>query len=453
MPPFVVAFFVLMFTKIGSDPVAALLCGLGYVLSHAIWNICWTANRTLVGELTDDPEERAFLSGRISAGSSAGKILASYFVPVLNLFFLGIFASSTGVIGYTMTALIASVTFTVCYLIHFAITKGYDEPKEVLDENAKHAKSISFKEKNKPQNYYMNKIRDKNLDLYIDFDKNFEDNILNGTEKGVQVPSVSIYYNSQSNSSNTGYMLLSSILNEYKDCIRNVFYVNSGNDLYDLATTKDSTGQFVSMILPMLLITMLFSICASVAPDSIAGEKERGTMATLLVTPIKREQLAIGKILGLSIIVVLGGISSFIGAMLSLPFLSIGQDEIDTSVYSINDYLELFIIVISTVLIMISLTAIVSVLARSIKEASSSMAPLTILVALVGISGMYNQNGSNRLIHYIIPLYNSAQCMNEIFLFNGNINHVIITVISNLLYTIILVYILSKLFKNEKIIL
>lgn len=320
--------------------------------------------------------------------------------------------------------------------------------KELLFKN-----KISFKEKNKPQNYYMNKIRDKNLDLYIDFDKNFEDNILNGTEKGVQVPSVSIYYNSQSNSSNTGYMLLSSILNEYKDCIRNVFYVNSGNDLYDLATTKDSTGQFVSMILPMLLITMLFSICASVAPDSIAGEKERGTMATLLVTPIKREQLAIGKILGLSIIVVLGGISSFIGAMLSLPFLSIGQDEIDTSVYSINDYLELFIIVISTVLIMISLTAIVSVLARSIKEASSSMAPLTILVALVGISGMYNQNGSNRLIHYIIPLYNSAQCMNEIFLFNGNINHVIITVISNLLYTIILVYILSKLFKNEKIIL
>lgn len=320
--------------------------------------------------------------------------------------------------------------------------------KELLLKN-----KISFKEKNKPQNYYMNKIRDKNLDLYIDFDKNFEDNILNGTEKGVQVPSVSIYYNSQSNSSNTGYMLLSSILNEYKDCIRNVFYVNSGNDLYDLATTKDSTGQFVSMILPMLLITMLFSICASVAPDSIAGEKERGTMATLLVTPIKREQLAIGKILGLSIIVVLGGISSFIGAMLSLPFLSIGQDEIDTSVYSINDYLELFIIVISTVLIMISLTAIVSVLARSIKEASSSMAPLTILVAFVGISGMYNQNGSNRLIHYIIPLYNSAQCMNEIFLFNGNINHVIITVISNLLYTIILVYILSKLFKNEKIIL
>ncbi|MFR5471313.1 MAG: hypothetical protein ACLTG7_07220 [Romboutsia sp.] len=79
---------------------------------------------------------KAFLSGRISAGSSAGKILASYFVPVLNLFFLGIFASSTGVIGYTMTALIASVTFTVCYLIHLLLLKVMMNQRSI-DENAK----------------------------------------------------------------------------------------------------------------------------------------------------------------------------------------------------------------------------------------------------------------------------------------------------------------------------
>ena len=144
--PFVVAFFVLMFTKIGPDPVAALICAIGYILSHGIWNISWTANRTLVGELTDDPKERAFLSGRISAGSSAGKILASYLVPVLNIFFLGVFAGSSGVIGYTMTALIASLTFTVCFIVHFVITKGYDEPKELSDADAKGAKSISFKD-------------------------------------------------------------------------------------------------------------------------------------------------------------------------------------------------------------------------------------------------------------------------------------------------------------------
>lgn len=143
-PPIVVGFFILMFSKIGSDISAALICGLGYIISHAVWNICWTANRTMVGILTDDAQERAFLSGRISAGSSAGKILASYFVPVLNIFFLGILSTSaTGVIGYTMTALVASVTFLVCYIVHYYITKGYDEPK-LENSNGQNIKKVSF---------------------------------------------------------------------------------------------------------------------------------------------------------------------------------------------------------------------------------------------------------------------------------------------------------------------
>lgn len=144
-PPFIVALFVLMFTRIGSDTTAALLCGAGYILSHAIWNICWTANRTMVGILSDDSEERAFLSGRISAGSSAGKIIASYFVPVLNIFFLGMFASSTGVIGYTLTALVASICFTICYFVHYVITKGYDLQVEE-GEGKSSAKRVTFKD-------------------------------------------------------------------------------------------------------------------------------------------------------------------------------------------------------------------------------------------------------------------------------------------------------------------
>ena len=144
-PPFIVALFVLMFTRIGSDTTAALLCGAGYILSHAIWNICWTANRTLVGILSDDSKERAFLSGRISAGSSAGKIIASYFVPVLNIFFLGIFSSKTGVIGYTLTALVAAIGFTICYYIHYVITKGYDvEVKE--EKSSSNVKRVTFKD-------------------------------------------------------------------------------------------------------------------------------------------------------------------------------------------------------------------------------------------------------------------------------------------------------------------
>jgi sodium transport system permease protein len=71
----------------------------------------------------------------------------------------------------------------------------------------------------------------------------------------------------------------------------------------------------------MLIIMFLFSGAMSIGPDSIAGEKERGTIATLLVTPVKRSEIAIGKVMSLSIISLFSATSSFIGIMLSLPKL------------------------------------------------------------------------------------------------------------------------------------
>lgn len=321
--------------------------------------------------------------------------------------------------------------------------------ENLLENNSFYVKGSKYDEK-----YYINKVKENKLDTYIVFEKNFEEKIVN-KQKGIStdVPNIYIYYNSQNNTSYNAYITLCSLMNAYKDSIYGIFYVNSGNEIYDVATTKDSTGQIVSMIFPVLLMTILFSICTSVAPDSIAGEKERGTMATLLVTPIKRSELAIGKIAGLSIIVILGGISSFMGAMLALPALSMGQEGIDTSVYSFDDYCGLFVIVISTVLLMISCVSIISVMAKSIKEAATSMAPFTILIAVIGISGMYKPDGIDNAAIFLIPLYNCVQCMNEIFSFRFDLQHGIITILFNCIYTITLIVILSKMFKNEKIIL
>ena len=143
-PPIVVISFTLMFSKIGTDISAAIICGLGYVISHAIWNIAWAANRTLVTVLTDDGEEKAFLSSRVSAGSSAGRMIAGYLVPTLSIFFLSIFSNSkTGVIGYSMTALVASLTYLFFYGVHYFITKGYDNPSIDYKVNKK---SISIKD-------------------------------------------------------------------------------------------------------------------------------------------------------------------------------------------------------------------------------------------------------------------------------------------------------------------
>ena len=96
--------------------------------------------------------------------------------------------------------------------------------------------------------------------------------------------------------------MMRDFLDTYESALANKFDVNPGEEVYDMATEEDLSAQVFSMMVPMLLMIFLFSGCMAVAPESIAGEKERGTIATLLVTPVKRSHLAVGKIISLSVI-------------------------------------------------------------------------------------------------------------------------------------------------------
>ena len=135
-PPIVTVFFVLCFTKIGGDVTAGILIGIGYVLSHFIWNICWTANRNMVSVISKDPQDRAWLSSRIGVGSNIGKVMNSLVVPTVSSALLGIIG---GVPAYTVVALVFSLLFVVAYYIHYGITKGYDT-------NETTAKAITFRQ-------------------------------------------------------------------------------------------------------------------------------------------------------------------------------------------------------------------------------------------------------------------------------------------------------------------
>ena len=171
-------------------------------------------------------------------------------------------------------------------------------------------------------------------------------------------PNVQLLYNSASEPSQQAYSMVSAALDAYESTICNRFDINNtvdGSAVYDLASNEDVVGNFFSELIPMLLLLMAFSGCMSIAPPSIAGEKERGTIATLLVTPLKRRELALGKVLSLSFFAMLSGLSSFLGMMLSLPKL-IHADEmgLDANIYQVSDYVTLLLLIFSTVLILVS---------------------------------------------------------------------------------------------------
>ncbi|MGM9670764.1 MAG: ABC transporter permease [Oscillospiraceae bacterium] len=288
-------------------------------------------------------------------------------------------------------------------------------------------------------------IQEKELDALLVFPADFEAAVENplSPERSAP-PQVEIYYNSARTESGSAYQALYETLNQYESALANVFDVNAGGG-YDLVSEQDATGSIFSSMLPILLMIFLFSGCMSVAPEAIAGEKERGTIATILVTPTKRSELAIGKIIAL-----LSGASSTLGTMLSLPKLMGDVEPMSAAYYTAADYLVLAAVILSTVLLLVALISIISAYAKTIKEAQTSIMPLMIVVIFLGVTAMFGGRAKSQLACYCIPLYNSVQAMVGIFSFKMIPAAVALTVGVNLACTVLACFALTCMFNSKK---
>lgn len=272
---------------------------------------------------------------------------------------------------------------------------------------------------------------------------------------GMPAPNVQLFYNSASDPFERSYSMVRTVLNEYKKSICNPFEINAsldGTEIYDYGTKEGFMSNFLSDFLPMLVLFLALSSCMSVAPPSIAGEKERGTIATLLVTPLKRSELALGKVLSLSFFAMLGGLSSFLGLILSFPkMLQADKIGLDANLYQISDYLVILLLIISTVLLLVSITSIISAKAKSVKEATAAVMPLMIVVVLVGLIPMISGSEVEGLVYYLIPLYNVVLSLSKVFAHEACLLPVIITIVANALYTMLGIWVLTKMFNSEKV--
>ena len=297
-------------------------------------------------------------------------------------------------------------------------------------------------------------IKEDEADILVVFPENFDLDMLtyDVMTSTTPAPNVEIYYNSANTESSGAYSIMKEVLNGFEQSLANKFDICQGDKDYDLATEEDISAMIISMMMPMLVLMMLFTGCLSVAAESIAGEKERGTIATLLVTPMKRSDLALGKMISLSVFGLLSGLSSFVGIMLSLPNLmgGSGLEEMKFG-YTVSDYAVLLVVIITTTLLIVGMISIISAYAKSVKEASSMASPLMILVSLIGVTNMMSKGMPVELYWYLIPIYNTVQCISGVFSMDYQMLPVIITCVANAIYSGILVVVLTKMFDSERI--
>ena len=304
----------------------------------------------------------------------------------------------------------------------------------------------------------IDKLEDKSLNVVLmRFPEAFDEKVAAyDPQSGEFAPNIEIYYNSANNASTRVFHILQNSLTIYEEQLSNRFDINrieSVDDQFDMANQDDVLGSVLSKLIPMLILMLLFSGVMGIAPSAIAGEKERGTIATLLVTPMKRNELALGKVVSLSGMALLSGISSFIGIVLSLPKM-IQADTAGVELglnYTGSDYAVLLITILATVLIMASVVSLFSALAKDVKNAGTMIVPFMLVVMFCGLTPMFQSSVPENLTAYMIPFYNSIQVMTSVFAHEMKWMPVVVMLVSNVVYTGIAVWVLTRMFNSEKV--
>jgi GPH family glycoside/pentoside/hexuronide:cation symporter len=122
-PPIVAPLYVLQFTKIGTDLVAASIIVFSFIASHLLWNVVYTAIGSMVGRLSQIPEERTILSASRAQGlSAAGLIFSITGLPMITYFAV----HTNKVTGFTITAGVYAILMILGYLYIYKITAGRD---------------------------------------------------------------------------------------------------------------------------------------------------------------------------------------------------------------------------------------------------------------------------------------------------------------------------------------
>jgi sodium transport system permease protein len=239
--------------------------------------------------------------------------------------------------------------------------------------------------------YVLEQIEKGDVDLLVVYEDDFWNAVeaYNSAVPGAIAPKVELYFNSSKEKSSQVYSMYSRFLDDLETKMIDVNKFDI--DLKDTAKPTDLGIMLISMILPGMLVIFLSTGSMSVVTESIAGEKERGTIAALLVTPIKRSELALGKATALSIASLASGLSSFIGMIVSLPSMMAGV-ELEMSMYSVGDYFAVFAILIATVMLVTIIMCMLSAMAKSVKEATGFTGPIMLVVVAAAFPTMFSTN-------------------------------------------------------------
>ena len=299
-------------------------------------------------------------------------------------------------------------------------------------------------------------IRNGTIAAGIEIPKDFDNRILN--EQNVNI---TIYYDASSRTSNVAYSKIMQFLSMYSKNTVDERLANREIDpqilspiqVYasDVATEDEVSGYLLSLILPPLLAIIVATGGMNASIDLTVGEKERHTLEALLVTSTNRRDLITGKFLAVfsttlvSIAFIMLSLSGSVGY---LSTLAVQQMPI---FLTLQTSIIVFMILSLMAIMIASLGMALASFAKSFKEANNYLTPMLFLIVILSFGSYGLSIEDVGLIPFLVPILNVTLVIQEVLVNNLNILHLVLTVTSTLVISIILISIASWIFHKESL--
>ena len=293
------------------------------------------------------------------------------------------------------------------------------------------------------------KIKDEydkgNIDLYITKDGN--NYIINGFENETTSYASSLmnsYYSRYKEILQQKYLEKNNIK---ADNVINIITVNEN------IKVKENFYSSYIINYAFLFIIMAITVSATYpATDATAGEKERGTLETLLTFPVRSKDIIIGKFLSISLSSIITGVLSLI-----LADVSLGIAESKFKIYENTNLLLtpsqlLFagLVIIMYSLLISGLCIAIASKSKNFKEAQSALTPITFISFFPGMIA-FMMNIKISYVLAIIPFLNSSLIFREISDGNIDIVHILLMFISSIIFIALVLKLIISQYKSEKV--
>lgn len=222
--------------------------------------------------------------------------------------------------------------------------------------------------------------------------------------------------------------------------------------------TGESMGRMIlSRLLPYFMVLAILTGAMGLGAEITAGEKERGTIATLLVSQLSRTEIVLGKFLTILTVSLVSSILSAVGLLVGVHFFGgsltttgAAQGVQATFSLSLASFGWMLVVLIPLAIILSALVVIVGTYARSQKEASTYLMPIYMVIVLIGLVSM---SGGSTFVgaRFLIPIANALYALQEIIVGNLQFSHLVYTLVANTVCGGILIAASVQAFKREAV--